>query len=488
MSTEIELQYETEPNDANQEEVAGGTEIVLANDHADEKQLAAVDQDKPQTLTADNQSVDKKLLWNILKETQCPLVPDKYDKSGQLSEAYYFNNTFWRQDGASDSCVEIDFLEKGKEELVRRLKDGAELMLAVNKYVSCVSVNKSYTIYHKLQTALAESQGHDDGNDENDAYQKLIPTLMGRVMFLSIFLTTVLNGYFIANSIVIATNEQYNTKVMNILALIMAICEAVLYSNILLGSILTQFIRLIYNLSSHQTTYVQSKVIASQLRELSTLSILRYMPSIEIVSNACVHWRETFSKIWADLNILWTSFREKTGRRNCFEVVFAVPVYFIELFAPILAVYAILVKIKQLEFAVSGEPFADWELSQYLSFVAFLNQVAGLRVLRNIETASIQHFVFSGADASLDTDELLLLDDWWNICVLAAVSNLHLGWYDNMVFWYNLDPQKIQLLLKDHSGVHGSSTLRQMVEHDDSILIEYDQVVMRRLDGDVQTN
>merc|ERR1712039_335496 len=120
--------------------------------------------------------------------------------------------------------------------------------------------------------------------------------------------------------------------------------------------------------------------------------------------------------------------------------------------------------------------------SEYLTFFAFLNQVAGLRVLRKVETESIQHFVFSGADASLDTDELILMDKWWDITLLSAVSNLHLGWYDNMVFWYSLDPQKIQLLLKYHdvSEQDGDSIMKR-VQKDDSILQSYDEKVMRLL-------
>merc|ERR1712048_422608 len=100
---------------------------------------------------------------------------------------------------------------------------------------------------------------------------------------------------------------------------------------------------------------------------------------------------------------------------------------------------AILGKVKQLEFVFQGEIFEDWRLTQYVVFIAFLNQVAGLRVLRKVETASIQHFVFSGSDATLDTQELLLLDNWWNVTLLSAVSNLKLNWYDNMVFWNALD-------------------------------------------------
>ena len=301
-------------------------------------------------------------------------------------------------------------------------------------------------------------------------------------MFLSIFATTLLNGYFITNSIIVATQDVYNTPFMNIAAMVMAICEAILYSQILFGSVISNALSLAVNLSTGGTTYIQTKVIALELRNLSTLSILRYMPSIEIVSSWIIHWRESISHIYSDFLLLFSK-SSMDRQRNICERIFAIPCYIIETFAPLLAVYAILVKIKNLEFVIDGEPFADWDLTQYISFVAFLNQVAGLRVLRNVETSSIQHFVFSGADAELDTDELLLLDDWWNVSVLSAVSNLHLGWYDNMVFWYGLDPQKIQLLLKNHisTGSDNAQSLYRMVKENDHILIDYDQMVKQKL-------
>lgn len=141
-----------------------------------------------------------------------------------------------------------------------------------------------------------------------------------------------------------------------------------------------------------------------------------------------------------------------------------------------------MVKIKQLDFISQGEPFADWNFAQYLAFLAFLNQVAGLRILRNVETESIQHFVFSGADALLDTDELILLNKWWDVTLLSAVSTLNLGWYDNMVFWYSLDPQKIQLLLKFHDvSKEDGDSLLERVMNDDTILSSYDEKVMKLL-------
>ena len=231
------------------------------------------------------------------------------------------------------------------------------------------------------------------------------------------------------------------------------------------------------------TVYLETKMIATEIRSLSTLSILRYMPSVELVTAYLVNWKETVAKIFATILVLCKS--NVTGistRTNWFARIFSIPVYLVETFAPFLALFAILVKIKQLEFAITGNPFVDWEYSEYLTFFAFLNQVAGLRVLKKVETASIQHFVFSGADATLDTQELLLLENWWNVTVLSAVANLKLNWYDNMVFWNALDPQKIQLLLKNHDNNDSDDNVLAEARNSDKILEDYDQMVLRMLE------
>eukprot|EP01083_Nonionella_stella_P026846 73923_1 len=467
-------------------------ELQMQNTEQEAQAVPQHSEDYSSLASIDNKEIDKEALWTILQDTQCPLMPDRYEHSKHEQIApYYFNGEFWIDDEDNPNvCRMVQFpdtpkTKEGESKPKRRAKDDTELMLAVDEYIKDVRINKSPEIYAKLKMALAEKTGAvDDGDDSNDAYQKLVPTPMGRVMFLTVFFTTALNGYFLTVGLFLAMNGRYNTALMNNLALVMSICELILYANILLGHVVTYFLQIFLFSCRGENTYIQTKVIAQELRNLSTLSILRFMPSIEIVSSWIVHWRESIARIWLDFYLIVQASIKGGGRRsNVCEIIFAVPVYLVELVAPILAVYAILVKIKQLDFVMTGEPFADWNLTQYIAFAAFLNQVAGLRVLRNVETASIQHFVFSGADASLDADELLLLDDWWNVTVLSAVSNLRLGWYDNMVFWYGLNPQKIQLLLKFHSSSDAadSDSLRQKIKDNDDILLDYDKKVVKML-------
>ena len=133
----------------------------------------------------DNKGFNRKLLWSILKETQCPLAPEKYGKDAELSSAYYFDGEFWTFNAESDSLEMVDFNNDDKRK--RQAMDDSELMLAVDKYVSNVHINNSIQVFNKLKTALAETQGDDDGDDSNDAYKKLMPTMTGLILFVFYF-------------------------------------------------------------------------------------------------------------------------------------------------------------------------------------------------------------------------------------------------------------------------------------------------------------
>ena len=81
------------------------------------------------------------------------------------------------------------------------------------------------------------------------------------------------------------------------------------------------------------------------------------------------------------------------------------------------------------------------------------------------------------------------MSKWWNITILSAFSNLNLGFYDSMVFWYFLSPQKIQLLLKNHHfGNEEANSLIKMVENEDVLLEEYDQKVLELLKAEINMN
>ena len=122
-----------------------------------------------------NHEEDKVRLRAILEETQCPLIPAKYDKNGKLSSAFYFDGNLWETVG-DDSCRIIEF---ENAEMKRKAMDEVELIMAMDKYLSQIQINKSIDMYHNLLNAYREAKtSFNDGDSSNDEYQKLIPTNM----------------------------------------------------------------------------------------------------------------------------------------------------------------------------------------------------------------------------------------------------------------------------------------------------------------------
>ena len=443
--------------------------------------------------------IDKKDLRKILEETQCPLRPTKHGEFG-LCSSWYFNGEMWAEVG--EDSVEIIQFESEKEK--RKAMNDAELMMAVDQYISCVHINKSNQIYSKLVNARAEALGQDDGNEENDAYQYLIPynlsmfsadsyrdnTLIdssfamfsGRCSFLLSVFMALMNGYLLAYGLLKTMNFLEVSLLVQTMAVLMGICEVYLYGHIFISEIVGNLYSMFFKIRAGDVAYLEQKQIAMQIKNLSTLSLLRYMLSVELITHYLIYWQETLERISASFILLCKDDEDHSRKKNWYSRTFAVPLYLVQTLAPFLAVLGVWVKIKWLEFIFTGDP---WTFMHWLIFLGFVNQIAGLRVLQVVEISTIQHFVFSGANASLDTEELLLLDDWWNITLLSAVSNLQLNWFDNMVFWYSLDPAMTELLLKNHVVPETKDGRRfsvlQKAKESDIILEEYDVKIFRML-------
>lgn len=130
---------------------------------------------------ASSAGIDKKHLRKIFEKTQCPLRPAKHRGFG-LCSSWYFNREMWAPDG-EDSVAIIKFDSEKKKQ---KAMDDAELMMAVDEYLSHVHINRSNQIYTKLVDAVREAHGEDDGNDANDAYQLLIPNWTGLSLHVSL--------------------------------------------------------------------------------------------------------------------------------------------------------------------------------------------------------------------------------------------------------------------------------------------------------------
>ena len=64
--------------------------------------------------------------------------------------------------------------------------------------------------------------------------------------------------------------------------------------------------------------------------------------------------------------------------------------------------------------------------------------------------------------------EVSLLEAWWNYTMVSCVANIcdefKFPVYDSMIFWYNLNVRRIQLLFKDHKGYEGAHFVKQKID------------------------
>eukprot|EP01084_Bolivina_argentea_P013293 24912_1 len=240
----------------------------------------------------------------------------------------------------------------------------------------------------------------------------------------------------------------------------MTICEMILYCDILFGCVLCES----YLLLTKQKCSEDSRALSLAIRDLSRLSILRYLLSAELVK----HFVNKRRSKWADI---------KKIRMRLFCHL---PAYVVETIAPFLALYSLFLKMRELSF-VNNDVL--WDYSQFFKFLGFANQVAGLRVIETFEMDAIQRFVFSGVDAVLDEDTRFFVDTWYNIALLPSVSSLGLNIFDSMIFWNCLDPAKLQIFLKEREReVNTFESITIMDKANEHILDIYDKRVLKLLD------
>ena len=138
------------------------------------------------------------------------------------------------------------------------------------------------------------------------------------------------------------------------------------------------------------------------------------------------------------------------------------------------------------QFDVLGE----WQWFEIIGYFAFVNQVAGIRKVRKIEIDALEHFIFSGSDIKLSVEENLLLDAWWNYTIVSCVANIcdefKYPVYDSIIFWYNLNIRRIQLLFKDHHGMEGKDFIESAEKIKAKIDIgKYDTQIQLQLKGHI---
>merc|ERR1712038_1480575 len=279
--------------------------------------------------------------------------------------------------------------------------------------------------------------------------KKFNPTWMNRFGFLTVIFRALLNAYFIVSNFLTIYNVPSDFRIF---VFIIVCIEAILW--------LIAFLRTMYNVYSllkrvcqGSTTHFQVKNIPDNLQQLGSLSVMRYLPSGESLSMFKNRGKEWFSDKKASY---------KFEVNNAYHFKFLVIIRWLilsilDIVGPFVAIFSLLFKMAQLNFQFTS--FHQWQWFEIVGYFAFVNQVAGIRKVRKIEIDALEHFIFSGSDIKLSMEEHLLLHCWWNYTIVSCVANIcdefKFPVYDSIIFWYNLNIRRIQLLFKDHKGFEG---------------------------------
>eukprot|EP01084_Bolivina_argentea_P106427 190440_1 len=279
--------------------------------------------------------------------------------------------------------------------------------------------------------------------------KKFTPTIWNRLGFLTVIFRALLNAYFILTNFLTINSVPINFRIF---VLIIVCIEALLW--------FIAFIRTMYNVYSlllricqGSTTHFQVKNIPENLRQLASLSVMRYLPNGESIVMFKKRGNEWFSEKKATY---------KFQVSNAYKFKYLVMLRWLiltvlEVIGPFVAVFSLLFKMAQLNFQFDA--LGEWKWFEIIGYFAFVNQVAGIRKVRQIEIDALEHFIFSGSDVKLSIEENLLLNVWYNYTMVSCVANICSEFrypvYDSIIFWYNLNVRRIQLLFKNHKGMEG---------------------------------
>mmetsp|Transcript_33428 Transcript_33428/g.53545 ORF Transcript_33428/g.53545 Transcript_33428/m.53545 type:complete len:470 (+) Transcript_33428:20-1429(+) len=424
--------------------------------------------------------------FNIIKANQCPLPPRKYSyidkdnkqrRTAKRVTAFYFQGDFWFQEPDTEHIyVAIKEPAKDFKRYEQRLND----MRAVDTYLSTFKLTTSAQIYQRLASAMlfdansAKSIGSRQETIITIDAEKFRPTWKNRLSFWTVIFRAILNAYFIITNFVYIEEVPANFRVF---VLVVVCIEAVIW--------LLAFVRCLYNVWSllHRicrgdTTHFQTKNIPDHLSQLASISVMRYLPNGESISMFKKRGCEWFNEKYADF-----TFQRDHAQFKWLVIIRWIILTVLDVIGPFVAVFSLLFKMAQLNF--NFDVLLQWQWTQIISYFAFVNQVAGIRKVREIEIDALQHFIFSGSDAVLSRQERTLLNCWWNLTIVSCVANICDAYrfpiYDSMVFWYTLDVYRIQLLFKNHQS-EGADVLNESFNH------KYDEDMQQKMQQHIENN
>ena len=345
--------------------------------------------------------------YEQLTQRQCPMPPRKYKYINSAIEecstdsqttAWYYKGKFWIKERGTDKVYAA--ILKPKE--AKKYKDRINCMRTVDEYLSGFHLTSSVDIYQMLNTAInmdaANAQTHaaikgKAGKMTNAVKyaKKFTPTWKERLGLLTIIFRAVLNAYFIVSNFVTFTEVPAGWRVF---VLIVVSIEAILW--------LIAFLRTMYNLQSllkrvctGSTTHFQVKNVPDNLRQLGSLSVMRYLPSGEQLGMAQKRGKEW----WRAKKASYT-FEVSNARNFKFLVrIRWLIMSILDVIGPVVAIFSLLFKMaqvctcyvdhlcmythnrmlascKQLNFQFDGfDDLTLWALAdQIIRYFAFVNQ------------------------------------------------------------------------------------------------------------------
>ena len=290
--------------------------------------------------------------FSTIKENQCPLPPRKYSYKNDKGEskalkttAWYYKDKFWIKEPDSDKIYPVDLPPKELQKYKARLNQ----MRIVDEYMSGFSLTSSVQIYKMLTEAVNRdalsptTQGKlskDQKVTGATVYaKKFNPTWWNRLSFLTVICRAMLNAYFIVSNFITIFDVPYRYRVF---VFIIVTMEAILFLIAALRTLYNVY-SLLRRLCKGTTVHFQVKNIPENLRQLGSLSVMRYLPNGESVTMFRKRGKEWLSEKKASYR-----FEVSNARTFKYLVMFRWFILSIlDIIGPFVAVFSLLFKMAQ---------------------------------------------------------------------------------------------------------------------------------------------
>jgi len=277
--------------------------------------------------------------------------------------------------------------------------------------------------------------------------KKIEVTRKEQLNFFSLILQAIINAMFIATNIV--STNPYQDRVYYYLFYVISGAEGILW--------FMYFSRFLYNVYSltkriceDDDTHFQTKNLAMHLNSIASISILKYVPSSELISLFATRFKQTFDQKIAYYKYqigIAEKFVFLAKIRICYEAM-------LEFFGPILGILSLSLKLYLLTFTTSKVIY-KWSLLDFIKFIGFINQVTGMREINRIELETIEHFIFCNKYGKIGDKEKHMIQLWWDRVIVSAVATSDAckkkslkNVFNSIAYWSSLSREKMERLLK----------------------------------------